>query len=364
MVRELISELKFQYKRAHIAGELGGMHRCCSLLQRAQQYKRIKNHLCTAATPLQQRAAPVHSPDPSASLPEQLCPPVGLPALFLSPSLQPAMPTHQDVEEELLEHQDQPENPEAELPENPDTKPPENLHVLLPEHHEGELPENPQVDLPEHQQENPEAEYPENPEAELPENPEAELLDNPKAEQPENPEAKFPENPEAKGTENPEAELRENLEAELPETIVETDKGNHQHSLTGDSTIKLPFRRKTPKRKKIKLGHKRKASIYDWKSAKDALGLDTQAHNLQVYSAAVSSGVAVETPTVSSPTKEEVKAENSLLKEDAVECNQKICELELKNKSAARNSKRMKLQVLSLSDSLKAEKKKSRAAIK
>ncbi len=148
------------------------------------------------------------------------------------------------------------------------------------------------------------------------------------------------------------------------QAIVETNKGNHQHSLTGDSTIKLPFRRKTPKRKKIKLGHKRKASIYDWKSAKDALGLDTQAHNLQVYSAAVSSGVAVETPTVSSPTKEEVKAENPLLKEDAAEYNRKICELELKNKSAARNSKRMKLQVLSLSDSLKAEKKKSRAAIK
>ena len=78
----------------------------------------------------------------------------------------------------------------------------------------------------------------------------------------------------------------------------------------------------------------------------------------------MSSGTAVETPTVNSPTKEEVKAENSLLKEDAVEYNRKICELELKNESAARNSKRMKLQVLSLSDSLKAEKKKSRAAIK
>ena len=85
---------------------------------------------------------------------------------------------------------------------------------------------------------------------------------------------------------------------------------------------------------------------------------------MQVYSAAVLSGAAVETPTVNSPTKEEVKAENSLLKEDAVEYNRKICELELKNESAARNSKRMKLQVLSLSDSLKAEKKKSRAAIK
>jgi hypothetical protein len=77
----------------------------------------------------------------------------------------------------------------------------------------------------------------------------------------------------------------------------------------------------------------------------------------------VSSGAVVETPTVNSPTKEEVKAENLLLKEDAVEYNCKICELELKNKSAARNSKRMKLQVLSLSDSLKAKKKKSRAAI-
>ncbi len=76
------------------------------------------------------------------------------------------------------------------------------------------------------------------------------------------------------------------------------------------------------------------------------------------------SGAAVETPTVNSPSKEEVKAENSLLKEDTVEYNHKICELELKNKSAARNSKRIKLQVLSISDSLKAEKKKSRAAIK
>jgi hypothetical protein len=173
----------------------------------------------------------------------------------------------------------------------------------------------------------------------------------------------LPENPEAKHTEDPEAELPENLEAKLPETIVETDKGNHQHLLTGDSTIKLPFRQKTSKRKKIKLARKRKASTYDWESAKDSLGLDTQAHNLQVYSAAVSSGAAVETPTVNSPTKEEVKAENSLLKQDAVEYNHKICELELKNKSGGRNSKRMELRVLSLSDSLKAEKKKSRGAI-
>ena len=89
---------------------------------------------------------------------------------------------------------------------------------------------------------------------------------------------KLPENPEAKRTENPEAELPENLEAE-PKTIVETNKGNHQHSLTGDSTIKLPFRRKTPKHKKTKLDRKRKASTYNWESAKDALGLDTQAHN-------------------------------------------------------------------------------------
>ncbi len=58
------------------------------------------------------------------------------------------MPTHQDVEEELPNHQDQPENPEGELPENPDTEPPENPHVELPEHHEGELLENLQVDLP------------------------------------------------------------------------------------------------------------------------------------------------------------------------------------------------------------------------
>jgi hypothetical protein len=149
----------------------------------------------------------------------------------------------------------------------------------------------------------------------------------------------------------------------LPETIVKTDKGNHQHPSTGDLTINLPFCRKTPKCKKIKLACKRKASTYNWESAKDSLGLDTQAHNLHVYAAAVSSGAAAETPTVISTTKEEVKAENSLLKEDTVEYNRKICELELKNKSAARNSKRMKLQVLSLLDSLKAEKKKLRATI-
>ena len=100
------------------------------------------------------------------------------------------MPTQQDVEAELPEHQDQPKNLEAEFPKT--------IVKTDKGNHQHSSTGDSTI-------------------------------------------AKLPKNPEAKHTEDPETELPENLEAKLPETIVETDKGNHQHSSTGDSTIKLPF---------------------------------------------------------------------------------------------------------------------------
>jgi hypothetical protein len=98
--------------------------------------------------------------------------------------------------------------------------------------------------------------------------------------------------------------------------------------------------------------------------ARESLGLEANANHLQAFSAAVASSVTqVETPLVNSPTKEEVKFENWILKEDAATYKRKILALESANKSSTRNAKRLKSQVRSLSDSLKIEKNKSRVAI-
>jgi hypothetical protein len=120
---------------------------------------------------------------------------------------------------------------------------------------------------------------------------------------------------------------------------------------------------KPPKRKKQKLRRK-KSSNYDYDLARESLGLEANANHLQVFSAAASLSVTrVETPLVNSPTKNEVKFENSILKEDATTYKRKILTLELANKSSTRNAKKLKSQVRSLSDSLNIEKNKSRVAI-
>jgi hypothetical protein len=77
-------------------------------------------------------------------------------------------------------------------------------------------------------------------------------------------------------------------------------------------------------------------------------------HHYQVYSAATSSCAAVDTSTVNGLTKEEMKVEYLLLKEEAVKYNRKICALELMNTSSTRNTYRMELQVRSLLDKLRA----------
>ena len=102
---------------------------------------------------------------------------------------------------------------------------------------------------------------------------------------------------------------------------------------------------KPPKRKKQKLWRK-KSSNYDYDLARESLGLEANANHLQVFSAAVSLSVTrVETPLVNSPTKDEVKFENSILKEDAATYKRKILTLELANKSSTRNAKKLKSQV-------------------
>ena len=60
---------------------------------------------------------------------------------------------------------------------------------------------------------------------------------------------------------------------------------------------------------------KRSDNKYDL--AREALGLEANTHHMHVVSAAVALTVRpVETPFVNSPTKEEVKAENKMLKDD------------------------------------------------
>jgi len=121
-----------------------------------------------------------------------------------------------------------------------------------------------------------------------------------------------------------------------------------------------------PKRKKTRLQRKRKLSSYNFDRAKEALGLDASAHNLQVYSAAATASTAlplVETPLINSPTKEEVKAENKMLKDSAAAYKHKILSLESKNETTTRKAERLHVGVRSLSESLKMEKKKSRMAI-
>ena len=121
-----------------------------------------------------------------------------------------------------------------------------------------------------------------------------------------------------------------------------------------------------PKRKKTRLQRKRKLSSYNFDRAKEALGLDASAHNLQVYSAAATASTAlplVETPLINSPTKDEVKAENKMLKDSAAAYKRKILSLESKNENTTRKAERLHVRVRSLSESLKMEKKKSRMAI-
>jgi hypothetical protein len=85
-----------------------------------------------------------------------------------------------------------------------------------------------------------------------------------------------------------------------------------------------------------------------------------------VYSAAATVSTAltlVETPLINSPTKEEVKAENKMLKDSAAAYKRKILSLESKNETTTRKAERLHVRVCSLSESLKMEKKKSRIAI-
>jgi hypothetical protein len=122
---------------------------------------------------------------------------------------------------------------------------------------------------------------------------------------------------------------------------------------------------KPPKRKKQRLERKRSSSKFNYVLAREALGLEANAHHFQVYSAAVALAVTpVETLLVNSSMKEEVKTEKTILKEDAARYKHKTLTLEVTNQLSARNAKRLELQVHSLSDSLKIKKKKSRVALK
>jgi len=113
------------------------------------------------------------------------------------------------------------------------------------------------------------------------------------------------------------------------------------------------------------LQRKRKASSYNYDDAKEALGLDARSHHFEVYSAAAASTALplVETPPINSPTKEEVKAENKILKDSAAAYKRKILTLESINETTARKAERLHVRVCLLSESLKSEKKKSRVAI-
>ena len=86
---------------------------------------------------------------------------------------------------------------------------------------------------------------------------------------------------------------------------------------------------------------------------------------MEVYAAAVAATVAIAKTTLNiSPTKEEVKEENCLLRERSSTYKQKIGSLELSNRLCKRKVMSLKSCVHSLSDSLKSEKRKSRAAVK
>ena len=71
----------------------------------------------------------------------------------------------------------------------------------------------------------------------------------------------------------------------------------------------------------------------------------------------------VETPLINSPTKEEVKAKNKILKDSAAAYKCKILSLESKNETTKWKAERLHVRVRLLSESLKMEKKKSRMAI-
>ncbi len=109
---------------------------------------------------------------------------------------------------------------------------------------------------------------------------------------------------------------------------------------------------------------KAKRSDYKYNLAREALGLEANTNHMQVVSAAIAlTALPVETPFVNSPPKEEVKAENKMLKDDAATYKCKIQTLESMNKATQRMSMRLEVQVRSLLDSLKIKKKKSRVAI-
>jgi hypothetical protein len=94
------------------------------------------------------------------------------------------------------------------------------------------------------------------------------------------------------------------------------------------------------------LERKRRRSDYKYDLAREALGLEANTNHMQVVSAAVALTVHLgETPLVNSPTKEEVKAEHKMLKDDTATYKRKIQTLELMNKRTTRISTRLEVQV-------------------
>ena len=134
----------------------------------------------------------------------------------------------------------------------------------------------------------------------------------------------------------------------------------------GGSPTKPPFVPKPPKRhRKGSVLTKRKKSIFNWESARDTLGLGHDIHPRTVNPAATASNgnAAAASTIINSPSKEEVKAENKMLKEQADTLERKIGTLESSNITSKRKVECLQTNVKSLSGSLKTEKIKSRCAI-
>jgi len=115
---------------------------------------------------------------------------------------------------------------------------------------------------------------------------------------------------------------------------------------------------KSPKRKKA-LAVRRKNSGYDWETARTTLGLGNERNNWLIYAAANAATASTDnaaTATINSPSKEEVKAENKRLKEQKDTLERKVG-------TSKRKVECLQTQVKSLSDTLKAERIKSRVAI-
>jgi hypothetical protein len=116
---------------------------------------------------------------------------------------------------------------------------------------------------------------------------------------------------------------------------------------------------KPPRRNKKGIGQREKKSTFNYGLARDTIGLPGSAHHFQVYSAAVASAdniAADETPLVISPTKEEVKAEWAMLHTIATELEHKV-------ESSKKKIDSLQSKSRTLTDSLKAEKSKSRTAM-